>query len=379
MSTLTWSLFALSALSLLVVIYPYAIYPLALSRLSQKGVEGATPQTASGSSFALLFCAFNESESLPAKIANLSELRNRYPELEILAYDDLSTDPTAAMLEAADINIRVLRGTERHGKAHGMKRLVASTSREFLIFTDANVTLDLDAVDRLAETYHDESVGGVCGDLRYYVGAETPTSRAGGAYWALEEKIKELESRSGNVMGADGSVFSVRRSIYPDFPDTVLDDLTVSMSVIFAGLRLVKDARVVAYEDLVSSQGEDMRRRMRIATRAFHTHMWFAPQVRKLTHQDQWRYYSHRYLRWIGGPFLAISCVAAFCAIASISWQIAIVLLAAAIITYWASRRWQLGPLSAIAHICTSIVATSLGAIRARRGDVVKIWRTPRS
>ena len=65
-------------------------------------------------------------------------------------------------------------------------------------------------------------------------------------------------------MGADGSIFAVRRELYPDFPDTVQDDFTVSMSAVFAGRRLVRrggraglrDPGVVL-EQGVPPQGQD--------------------------------------------------------------------------------------------------------------------------
>ena len=78
--------------------------------------------------------------------------------------------------------------------------------------------------------------------------AASPTAKVGALYWRLEEATKALESRTGSVMGGDGSIFSIRRSLYPDFPDSVLDDLTVSMSPVFAGKRLIRADDVIAFE-----------------------------------------------------------------------------------------------------------------------------------
>ena len=83
----------------------------------------------------------------------------------------------------------------------------------------------------------------------------------------MEERIKDRESLTGNVMGADGSIFSIRRVLYPDFPDTVLDDMTTSMAVIFAGKRLIK-AKDVTGEQLCAAPRRSARRSLRAANEA---------------------------------------------------------------------------------------------------------------
>mgnify|MGYP005819493629 CR=1 FL=1 len=226
---LCWTITASCAI---LTIYPYVIYPLLLRLMPRRPTLTANRRSNRGREFALLFCAYNESSALSWKIDNVRELQIQYPELEVLAYDDCSSDGTADLIEQAGHGIRLVRGTERAGKAHGMKLLVSMTERDYLIFTDANVELNLEALDQLCSAYADEMVGGVCGMLQYSDNDGTPVSHAGGLYWRLEEFTKAQESRSGNVMGADGSIFSIRRRLYPDFPDTVLDDLTVSMAVI---------------------------------------------------------------------------------------------------------------------------------------------------
>lgn len=374
----TWVLWSIAGMCLVATIYPYAIYPVILRALAALPVHRQELPSDHGREFALLFCAYNEAKSLPFKLANLRALRNSYPDLEILAYDDCSSDGTAEMLEAAEVGIRVVRGKRRAGKAHGMKLLVSQTDREILVFTDANVELAPEALDQLRGTYADPAVGGVCGLLRYVDVGGTPTAHAGGLYWRLEELVKSLESRSGNVMGADGAIFSIRRELYPDFPDTLLDDLTVSMSVIFEGRRLVKDPLVVASEQLVTSRDDDFRRRTRIATRCFHTHLWMRSRIRLMPAADRWRYWSHRYLRWNGAFFLIVGFLTGLIALAmSAHWLASVAVLAATALIATLGTYVALGPVSALVHMTSSILLTGLGVVRARRGRTVTIWKPP--
>ncbi|MFD1810011.1 glycosyltransferase [Gemmobacter lanyuensis] len=255
----------------------------------------------------LVFSAFNEARSIQEKLENIARLKARHPDLEVLAYDDGSSDGTLAAMQARPELLEVIVGEGRQGKAHGMKKLAARAKGDIVIFTDANVLLDEDAVDRIRFWHGDPDVGGLCGNLRY-LGADTSTTASvGGAYWRLEEKIKDMEAQTGSVMGADGSIFAIRRALYPDFPDTVLDDFTVSMNVVFRGFRLIKCNDVIAYERLVASRSDEFSRKVRIAARAFHTHQHLSPQLGRMSLLNRFKYVSHKLLRWFGGLFLILA------------------------------------------------------------------------
>ena len=360
-------------------VYPYVIYPAILRLLPARPAKFAESRSDNGKEFALLFCAYNESSAMPGKIENLRKLLHVYPELEIWVYDDASSDGTADLLDQSDLRIRVIRGRGRTGKAHGMKLLASLTEREYLVFTDANVELESDVFDRLFSTYSDPAVGGVCGQLKYADATGAAVAHAGGLYWRLEEVIKTLESRSGNVMGADGSIFSIRKFLYPDFPDTVLDDMTVSMEVLFRGFRLLKDPRVVAHERLVTSTKDDYTRRLRIATRVFHTHMTvIGPRLGTLPLADRWRWWSHRYVKWHGAFFVMggyVSAATAFGATVGVVPAIAAGVTTAAIVV--SGTRFDLGPLSALAHVLSSILLSGVGVVQARKGHTVTTWQPP--
>ena len=219
MTNLLLALVLLAAL--IAVAWPFLFYPLILRMLPTRGenpVAGPAP------SASLLFCAYNEAGAMPEKLANLAMLKARHPTLEILAFDDGSSDDTAALIAAQGDLVTLLRGPGRSGKAHGMKMLAARARGDVLIFTDANVLLDADAIDNLLARYADPDVGGVLGSLHYLGEGDSATAAVGSLYWRIEERLKDEESRTGNVLGADGSIFSIRRSLYPEFPDSVLDD-----------------------------------------------------------------------------------------------------------------------------------------------------------
>ena len=362
--------------SLVAVAWPFLIYPLILRRLPTRPEQ---PQAGPAPSASLLFCAYNEAAAMPEKLANLVMLKTRHPALEILAFDDGSNDDTAAQIAAHADVVTLVRGPGRSGKAHGMKQLVARATGEVLIFTDANVLLDADAVDNLLARYADPQIGGVLGSLHYLGDGESATAQVGSLYWWIEERLKDEESRTGNVLGADGSIFSIRRSLYPAFPDDVLDDLTVSMAVLFAGMRLVKAKDVIARERLVAARTDEYRRKVRIAARAWHTHRHLRPRIARLSRLDRFKYASRKIVRWFGGLFILTGAVAAGALAMRISPTLYMACGLAVVLVLWLGLRRRAGPFAALVDILIAYAATLQGVAQAMAGRTFTVWNPAKS
>jgi len=363
-------------LSVMGVLWPFLVYPLVLRMLPTRPEQSGQGQVPSAS---LLFCAYNEAAAMPEKLANLAMLKQRYPALEILAFDDGSSDDTAALLAASGDLVTLIRGPGRSGKAHGMKQLAARARGDVLIFTDANVLLDTDAIGNLLARYVDPAIGGVLGSLHYMGEGESATASVGSLYWRIEERLKDEESRTGNVLGADGSIFSIRRSLYPEFPDSVLDDLTVSMAVVFAGKRLVKAKDVIARERLVAARGDEYRRKVRIAARAWHTHAYLRPQLRRMSGMDRFKYASRKIVRWFGGLFILTGAIAAFVLALRISPWLAIAGSAVGMALLALGVRSKSGPVAAVVDILIAYAATLQGVFKAMSGRTVTVWNPAKS
>ncbi|MBZ9649265.1 glycosyltransferase [Sphingobium sp. 3R8] len=363
-------------LCLAAVAWPFLFYPLilrALPTVAEAPVEGPKP------SASLLFCAYNEAAAMPEKLANLAMLRARHPELAILAFDDGSSDGTGDLIAAQDDMVTLVRGPGRSGKAYGMKQLAARARGDVLIFTDANVLLDADAIDNLLARYADPQVGGVLGSLHYIGAEDSATASVGSLYWRIEEKLKDEESRTGNVLGADGSIFSIRRSLYPDFPDSVLDDLTVSMAVVFAGKRLVKAKDVIARERLVTARKDEYRRKVRIAARAWHTHAHLRPQLRRMAAVDRFKYASRKIVRWFGGLFILVGAIAAGALAMRVSPALYLAGALGVALVLWIGVRAKSGPFAALVDVMIAYAATLQGVAKAMTGRTVTVWNPAQS
>ncbi|NOW45602.1 cellulose synthase/poly-beta-1,6-N-acetylglucosamine synthase-like glycosyltransferase [Novosphingobium sp. SG751A] len=364
---------------MLLFVHPYLIYPITLRWMKRRPV--APGQTLPQPSASLLFSAYNEEASLPDKIRNLEEIRKICPDVEFVAYSDMSSDRTREIIESRSDLIRFVPSSERTGKATGMRHMVASCSSDICIFTDANVILDPATVPALLNYFRDPTIGGVSGTLKYINDDEGTTAQVGGFYWRLEEKIKKLESECGSMMGADGSIFATRRSIYPVVPAHLLDDMTVSMSVTFEGLRLISAPDVVAYEKNTTSSSDEFRRKRRIACRAFNTHKHLWPSIdRTYSLLDRYKYVSHKLLRWFGAPMLALSAI--FFSVALCQMGLSSVVVASlglAVVLWLLARKGIGGPLVTLYEVLTQICATFMGIIDSWSGKTYQIWSPAKS
>jgi glycosyltransferase involved in cell wall biosynthesis len=102
----------------------------------------------------VLFAARDEEEKLPGALATLVAVD--YPNLEIVAVDDRSTDATSRILDEFAANhpqLRVVHVRELPprwlGKPHALQKAYEASSGEWLVFTDADVKFRPDALRRV--------------------------------------------------------------------------------------------------------------------------------------------------------------------------------------------------------------------------------------
>lgn len=354
-------------------IHPYTLYPWTLSRFSEQPVAIDLAKPLPSATF--VFSAYNEERSLPKKIANLREIKQLYPDIEIIAYSDCSSDRTLEILQENDDILQIIAGKERAGKATGMRLMVSQAKGEIIIFTDANVVLDPNSVSPLLRYFTDPGVGGVAGTLKYINEDASSTARVGGLYWRLEEMIKRLESRVGSIMGADGAIFATRRSLYPVVPPHLLDDMTTSMSVTFHGFRLIHATDVIAYEKNATSSADEFRRKRRIACRAFNTHRHLWPRIRECySTSDIYKYISHKYIRWIGLPIIIAASLVLIFALVYKGYNTAAATICAIIASSIILGMLKFPLFRGIYQIFLSIVATFYGVVDSLRGKTYQIW-----
>jgi cellulose synthase/poly-beta-1,6-N-acetylglucosamine synthase-like glycosyltransferase len=368
---------------LLISIHPFVFYPLSLQIIAfLRPIQSASspPLDPAVCKVALCLCAHNEERVIHGKVENMLAMRRAIPDLEILVYVDGAADRTAEILARFGADIRVFVSETRHGKTYGMNTLISATAADIIVFTDANVRFADDALIHLLRPFADARVGCVLGHLRYVTRVASATAMTGSLYWRMEERIKELESRTGSAITSDGSIFAIRRALHAPPPLDISDDIYVSLSILCAGYRVVRAGDAIAYEDIVSDSDEEFVRKIRIACQAFNAHRLLWPRLRGLPPLDLYKYVSHKLLRWLT-IYLQLAGVLFILAGLEVStgWPAAVLAGVAAAVAariVWASST---GPLGKAGSILQAFVATGLGVWRSYRGERFQTWTSPAS
>ena len=372
---MTAFLLVMGCLFLFLAQHPFLTYPLSLALLRRLRPQPLRPTGSPPASFSICVCAYNEARVIREKAQNLLALRARVPGLEILVYDDGSSDGTGAILDGFAPAITKIQGPGRTGKTPGMNLLAGMARGEILVFSDANVMVEPEALERLGDYFADPAVGCVCGHLLYLNREQSVTAATGADYWQLEEWIKQLESDTGSVMGADGSLFALRRSLHEQVPEDLIDDIYVSMGALFQGYRVVRGPDVRAFENSATHAGDEFRRKVRIACQAFNIHRRLWPRLRRLGWLDLYKYLSHKFLRWLTIYTLGLAGLCFLAALVRLAgWPVGLGLAALGGLTLALGHVLRLPVLGKLVDVLGAFLATGLGVIYSIQGREFRTW-----
>lgn len=367
--------------SILLVAYPLILYPLLVALV---GVVRARPvrRAALRARVSVLIPAFNEEEVIEATVRN--KLEQDYPRdlFEIIVVSDASSDRTDEIVRGfAGDGVRLLRNSERAGKAEGLNRAVREANGEILIFSDANSLFAPDAISRLVENFADPDVGYVTGALGF-LSADGIAGGGVDAYIRYENFVRRIETRVHSIIGVNGGVDAIRRSLYRDVPKDQITDFVLPLSVLMAGRRVVFDNTARAREEANQELAPEFNMRVRVALRAMRGLCYVSDLLKP------WRYpwaafciWSHKVLRY-GAYLFMLAALASNAALAVhdgfylaiLGLQLLFYAVAAATIAL-GSAPWLPRVLTLPAYILTSNTAFAIASVRFLRGESMATWR----
>jgi len=373
---------AIGAVCVLIALWPFGPYQLTLIVARRLCHFPATPDPArivprpSQDSFAICVCAYNEAPIIADKVEDLLKLREAAGgDLDILVYVDGATDDTASILESYRDRVHLVIGGDRCGKTQGMNLLVAQTRASIVMFTDANVRIDPNAVAVLRRYFADPFIGCVCSHLTYVNASQSATAFVGSAFWSFNEWSKGLETATGSVIGSDGSLFAIRRRLHRPVPIGLIDDIFVSIGILLAGYRVVRAPELRAFETHTTQATDEFRRKVRIASQSMHIHFELWPQLRRLDAWHIYKYIGHRLLRWIGGYFLIVAILLlATVAVLSLGPLMVLAVGGSLVLFFLAALRARLGSAMTLLNVLLALAGNVVGVWRALHGERAITW-----
>ncbi len=248
-------------------VYVYIGYPILLWGL--QAVFRSSPRRQSiEPSVSLLVAAYNEAAVIAEKIRNSLALDYPSDKLEVVIASDGSKDATAEIvrsLTAADAGgrVRLLHFEKNRGKTAVLNDAVRELRGEIVAFSDATSMLATDSLRILVQSFSDPRVGAASGVYRLLKKDQAHLGSQEDLYWKYETFLKVQEARLGAFTGAHGSLYAIRRELYPFPPEgTINDDFTIPMRILEGGHRVAYETAAVAYEE--ANEMEGFSRRVRI-------------------------------------------------------------------------------------------------------------------
>jgi len=221
----------------------------------------------------LIISAYNEEKVIGEKIENALSLDYPRELLEIVIVSDGSTDRTGEIVLKFAHQGTVLRHYEgRIGKTACLNRALPLAKGEIIVFSDANSTYEKSALKALVHPFQRSTVGFVTGWTKYGSG-EGPAADSLGLYSRLELITKELESRLGSCIGADGAIFAIRKELYLPLKDYDINDFVIPLSINERAYRGVLQREAICFEKDAGSAKGEFQRQVRITNRTIRAIM----------------------------------------------------------------------------------------------------------
>lgn len=297
-------------LALFLLIYAYAGYPLFVRWMGGRLLPRPAETAGNLGRTWLLIPAYNEEAVIVARLENA--LAVTPADAGIVVVSDGSTDSTDAIVkdfERRDPRVRLFRVEGRRGKNHALNHalgLVAPQPDDVIVFTDANAHFAAGAIAALRERL---AAGAACvvGKLEF-VDAVTGTAQAEGLYWRYENALKHAEGAIGRLPFANGAIFAVRFREVSELPPDVGNDFWIPILVLGSGRSVVFEPAAVAREPAPARGREEFLRKVRMANRQIRGVILSWPHLDGAT---RFQLVSHKVLRWLGLPIMAlVACTA---------------------------------------------------------------------
>jgi cellulose synthase/poly-beta-1,6-N-acetylglucosamine synthase-like glycosyltransferase len=367
-----------------IIAYVYFGYPLLLA----SGVLGRRRPVLKRRvcpTISVIIPALNEEWVIEEKLQNVLALDYPRDRVEVLVGSDGSDDRTEDIVRLyAPQGVRLIAHSQQQGKSATQNELVAHSSGEILLFTDADCLLSRDAVSRVVENFADPRVGLVTAEPVYLNTGETDVGRNEGLYWRYETWLRQEESDRGLLAMASGWLFAARRSLWKPLGPDVGDDFALPLQVALQGCRNVIEQRAHLVTELTQKQIRSMLgMKMRIVSKDLRGLLANKSVLNPLkTGPLAIALFSHKLLRWLIPYFLVGVLVTNLFLISRPLYRVTMLLQLAfylsALFAAFLRKRWEWSPFSVSLSFCVVNLAALIGTLHCAAGRRVGRWKPVR-
>lgn len=293
--------------SIFILIYVYFLYPFSLwviSKISNRNFEKQNlllPVT-------IIITAYNEERNIKKTILN--KLRLVYPKnlMEVIVVSDGSNDETDKIVQSIkDPRVKLIRQNPRSGKTAALNLAVSEAKGEIIIFSDANSDFEKNVLIHLIDSFSDMKVGYVTGKMIYVNENGSIIGDGCSTYMKYENLLRSLETKIGSIVGVDGGIDAMKKSLYVNMRPDQLPDFILPLKVVEQGYRVIYEPQAILREETLNDVKSEFKMRIRVSLRAF----WAIWDMRNILNINKfklysWQLFSHKLLRYFVFLFLIL-------------------------------------------------------------------------
>jgi len=288
-------------ISIAIIIYTYLGYGIVISVLAKlKTTPAEQTESTELPSVTLLVAAYNEEDIIEEKIQNSLMLSYPKDKLKIAFVTDGSNDQTVDIIKKYP-ELTLYHSSKRAGKIAAVNRVMKLIDTPITVFSDANVMINEEGLERLVGKFSNESTGAVSGEKVVISSASDGASSSGeGFYWKYESYLKKCDAKWNSLVGSAGEFFGIRTDLFETVDEnTLIEDFVMTMQLASKGYKIDYAHDAIAAETGSLNIQEETKRKVRISAGGIQA-------VLKLTHllnpfiygKLSFQYISHRVLRW---------------------------------------------------------------------------------
>ncbi len=311
-------------LSVALMFHSYVLYPLLLKLFSlDKKLNTLIyePGAKELPRVVVIFSAFNEQKVIREKLESIFNTSYPTDKLKVYIGSDNSVDETNNIIrqfQSGHPQLTFFAYTERNGKSKVLNRLLSEIQASdplwadsIFVFTDANVMFTPDTLYQLAKHFKNENIAQVGAQVLNRGIQQDGISLQEKTYIQGENSIKYLEGLNwGTMMGAFGACYAMRAQCWKPIPENYLmEDFYLSMNVLKNGKKAISELAAICYEDVSNEVAEEYKRKSRIQAGNFQNLSVYWPFLFRFN-AIAFCFFSHKFLRWMGPVFIALSYVA---------------------------------------------------------------------
>lgn len=360
--------------------YPVLLASIGLIRENRNVKEPITP------GLTLIISAYNEGEIIEKKIQNSLALDYPREKLEIVVVSDACSDNTEEIAQRyKELGVLTRRVEGRVGKSACLNAIIPDARGEIVVFSDANSMFPVQAMRKLVQNFADSKVGCVTGYTKYILADDSILDGSIALYSWIGKITKELESRIGSCVGADGAIFAIRKNLYEPLKKTDINDLVIPLGIVSKGYRTVIEPEVFCLEKATKDIKDEYSRQVRITNRTLRA-------VYSNKHLLDFRrfglfsveFVSHKIMKLLS-PFFLIVILLTNVMLVRRRWHYVLFLVLQGLLYALAAAgesRFSAVPVKKLASTCRAFIVVNLsiakGWITYFKGEDFTVWKSIR-